>query len=106
MRTLPKIEPMVLSLIPEPFDHPDWIFELKHDGFRAIAYLQNGVCQLVSRRRNEYRSFKRLQTELARTLKVDDAILDGEIVCLDQGGRSMFNELLFRRVALLPSQVR
>ena len=97
MRDLPQIEPMVLSLIPEAFDHPEWIFELKHDGFRAVAYVADGVCQLVSRRRNEYRSFKQLQTELARTLKVENAILDGEIVCLDQAGRSMFNELLFRR---------
>jgi hypothetical protein len=32
----------------EPFDHPDYIFELKHDGFRAVAYLQNGECRLVN----------------------------------------------------------
>jgi hypothetical protein len=33
---------MRLRLVREPFDHPDYIFELKHDGFRAIAYLQHG----------------------------------------------------------------
>ena len=40
---------MRLRLVREPFDHPDYIFELKHDGFRAIAYLQNGASKLVSR---------------------------------------------------------
>jgi hypothetical protein len=39
---------MRLRLVREPFDHPDYIFELKHDGFRAIAYLQNGESKLVS----------------------------------------------------------
>ena len=40
---------MRLRLVREPFDHPDYIFELKHDGFRAVAYLQNGESKLVSR---------------------------------------------------------
>jgi len=40
---------MRLRLVRGPFDHPDYIFELKHDGFRAIAYLENGECKLVSR---------------------------------------------------------
>jgi hypothetical protein len=40
---------MRLRLVRQPFDHPDYIFELKHDGFRAIAYLQNGESKLFSR---------------------------------------------------------
>ena len=36
---LPKIRPMRLRQVKEPFDHPDYIFELKHDGFRALVYL-------------------------------------------------------------------
>jgi bifunctional non-homologous end joining protein LigD len=42
---------MRLRLVKEPFDHPDYIFELKHDGFRAVAYLQNGECKLISRKK-------------------------------------------------------
>jgi hypothetical protein len=34
------IHPMPLTWRREPFDHPDWIFEIKHDGFRAIAYVE------------------------------------------------------------------
>jgi bifunctional non-homologous end joining protein LigD len=40
---------MRLRLVKHPFDDPDFIFELKHDGFRATAYIESGVCRLVSR---------------------------------------------------------
>jgi ATP-dependent DNA ligase len=48
---LPEIDPVKLTLVQEPFDHPDFVFELKHDGFRALAYTSDGRCELVSRRR-------------------------------------------------------
>jgi len=38
---------MRLRIIKQPFDDPDFIFELKHDGFRAVAYLQNDECKLI-----------------------------------------------------------
>jgi ATP-dependent DNA ligase len=40
---------MRLRLVKKPFDNPDYVFELKHDGFRAVVYLQDGECKLVSR---------------------------------------------------------
>jgi len=46
---LPRIRPMRLRSVKEPFDDPDYIFELKHDGFRATAYINEGECRLVSR---------------------------------------------------------
>ena len=46
----------------EPFDHRDWIYEIKFDGFRALDYIEDGKCRLVSRRRHEYRSFRELCT--------------------------------------------
>jgi bifunctional non-homologous end joining protein LigD len=81
---------------PAPFDSSDWIFELKHDGFRALTYIADGRCQLVSRKNNPYKSFGRLREALAG-LRLRDAVLDGEIVCLDDEGRSQFNQLLRRR---------
>jgi len=84
------------ALVRQPFDHPDFLFELKHDGFRALAHVWDGNCELVSRRRNAYKSFQGLRDSFAK-LKVKDAIVDGEIVRLDSEGRSIFNELLFRR---------
>ena len=37
---------MPLASLYGPFDHPDWIFELKYDGFRALAYIDSGQCRL------------------------------------------------------------
>ena len=49
----------------EPFDHADWLFELKRDGFRSPAYIEDGKCRLVSRHRNVYKSFETLQNASA-----------------------------------------
>jgi len=93
---LPRMDPARLTLIREPFDHPEFLFELKHDGFRALAYISDGHCELISRRRNSYKSFGELRAHLAG-LKVRNAVIDGELVCLDAEGRSIFNELFLRR---------
>ncbi len=86
---------MRLRLAKEPFDHPDYLFELKHDGFRALVYLQNGECKIISRNQRNL-AFESLKKTLAK-LPVRDAILDGEIVCLDARGVSQFSQLLYRR---------
>jgi len=96
---LPKVVPTKLSLRKEPFDSEDWIFELKHDGFRCLAYIANGECSLVSRHRNVFRTFRSLQNAIARTLEVKNAILDGELICIDAQGRSDFKMLLRRHDA-------
>jgi bifunctional non-homologous end joining protein LigD len=80
------------SDVKEPFNDPDYIFELKHDGFRAVAYVQNHECKFVSRNLKHLR-FESLATALGK-LPVHDAIIDGEIVCLDERGVSQFNRLL------------
>jgi bifunctional non-homologous end joining protein LigD len=86
---------MRLRLVGEPFDHPDYIFELKHDGFRAIAYLQHGESKLVSRNQRDL-GFEALKRSLAK-LPVENAILDGEVICVDAKGVSRFNQLLGRK---------
>jgi bifunctional non-homologous end joining protein LigD len=93
---LPQIQPAKLARSLAAFNDPDWLFELKHDGFRSLAYIENGQCRLVSRHRNTYKSLETLSHDLAR-LRVENAILDGEIVCLNSDGRSQFKELLYRR---------
>src|ERR1700719_5142797 len=92
----PRFDTAQLSLVRTPFDDPDFLFELKHDGFRALAHIWDGNCELISRKRNAYKSFNELRENLAK-LKVQNAVIDGELVCLDSEGRSIFNELLFRR---------
>jgi len=93
---LPGIVPLRATLQREPFDNPDWIFELKHDGFRSLAYVNGDGCRLISRRNNDFKRFLPLNEALS-TLPVKNAILDGELVCIDDQGRSLFNQLLFRR---------
>jgi len=57
--------------------------------FRALACISDGHCELVSRRRNSYKSFGELCGHLAK-LKVKNAVIDGQPVCLDSEGRSIF----------------
>jgi len=88
MQQFPTIRLAIPPRAAAPFDHPDWVFELKHDGFRALALIDGGF-QLVSRKNNVYKSFGPLREVLAG-LRVQNAVLDGEIVCLDNEERSQF----------------
>src|SRR5208283_1859589 len=88
---------MRLQRVAKPFEYTDYIFELKHDGSRAIAYIEVGESGLVSRNLKQF-SFVPLSNSLAR-LPVKNAILDGEVVCLDGKGISQFNQLLISPVA-------
>jgi ATP-dependent DNA ligase len=92
----PPMNTAKLTLVRQPFDHPDFLFELKHDGFRALAHTGDDKCELVWRKRNSNKSFEALRANLAQ-LKVKNAVIDGEIVCLDSEGRSIFNVLLHRQ---------
>jgi len=94
---LPQFLPMLLGRKSEPFDHPEYLFELKYDGFRAIAVIHDGHCTLVSRNGNIFKSFESLRLGLPRDLRVQTAILDGEVACLNSMGRSVFNDLFYHR---------
>jgi bifunctional non-homologous end joining protein LigD len=86
---------MRLRLVREPFDHPDYIFELKHDGFRAVVYLQARECKVISRNQRNL-GFEALKRSLTK-LPVENAIIDGEVICVDAKGASQFNHLLSRK---------
>src|SRR6266478_3192034 len=88
-------QPMPLSRRALPFDHPEWIFELKYDGFRALAVIENGRTQLISRNGHPFNSFSELSKSL--THSAGKTVLDGEIVCLDKRGKPQFRDLLFHR---------
>ncbi len=93
-----RFHPMPLQRRREVFDHPDWLFELKYDGFRALAVIQPGRTQLVSRNGHPFGSFADLAAAIAVDLNIDGrSVIDGEIVCLDRHGRPQFKDLLFHR---------
>src|SRR5579863_1992115 len=91
-----SFQPIILGRAPAPFSHHDWLFEIKWDGFRSLAHVENGRCKLISRNGNEFKSFRSLSVVLGRELK-NSVVLDGEIVCLGEDGKSRFYDLLFRR---------
>lgn len=88
---------MRLLRIPEPFDHPDFIFEPKLDGFRALAIVRGHRCELVSRNGHTFKQWPQLCEEIAHAVRANHAVLDGEICCLKPDGRTHFKNLLFRR---------
>jgi bifunctional non-homologous end joining protein LigD len=96
-KTPPALRPVSLLRLPEPFNHPDWFFEIKHDGFRALAHIDGHHCNLVSRNWHTFKHWPQLCEELAHAVRAHAAVIDGEIVCLDGRGRSNFKSLLFRR---------
>ena len=93
----PKISPIIPVRRRDLFESAEWVYELKHDGFRALAYVKEGRCQFVSRRGNEMKRFSDLAACIAKELKVKDAILDGEVVALDGAGRPAFYDLMKRQ---------
>jgi bifunctional non-homologous end joining protein LigD len=86
------IKPMLATLIKEPFDHPDWIFEVKWDGYRALAEIQDGDVSLYSR---NHISLNQKYSPITDSLRKFgfEAALDGEIVVVDDKGHPDFQML-------------
>ena len=70
----PTIRLAVPTRVAAPFDHPDWVFELKHDGFRALSHISDGRCDVVSRKNNAYKSFGPLRERRSWKLGVKTRI--------------------------------
>src|SRR4051794_7487289 len=86
------IPPMLLLRTERLPEGPEWLYELKLDGFRALAIKTGGVVQLRSRNDND---FSLRYPTLVKALRPvpDDTVLDGEVVALDGDGRPSFNAL-------------
>jgi ATP-dependent DNA ligase len=80
----------------EPFDDPVWIYEIKHDGFRALAVIEQGKCRVVSRKHRTLSGFRTLREALVQEVKARTAILDGELVVTDEHGRTVFASMMKR----------
>ena len=94
---LPKVRPLVVKRRAAAFDNPDWLFDLKIDGFRGLLEIDANGARLVSRNRNRFRHLDPLAAALAKRLRVTDAVLDGEVCCVDETGRPIFIDLLRRK---------
>ena len=89
---LPHYDPMLATLIDKPFDSNGWIFEIKWDGYRAIAEINKDDISLVSRNQASFNTRFPAIVEALKKMQIT-AILDGEIVVVDSAGRPDFQLL-------------
>src|SRR4030088_1843306 len=85
---------MQASSVKKPFDSPDWIFETKLDGYRAITVIDSaGKARIWSRNRLPLEPKFPMIRDAVEELKLRSTILDGEIVALDDEGIPRFQLL-------------
>jgi len=92
-----NIKPMLISEMTEPFNNPDWIYELKLDGIRCVAYLDRHTMETELRNKRNLRLLPKVPelTDICLNIK-ERCILDGELVILKNGVPDFFE--LQRRV--------
>jgi bifunctional non-homologous end joining protein LigD len=87
-----SLTPMLATLADNSFDDKDWIFEIKWDGYRALSFVKKGKADMMSRKKL---SFNEKFYPIAQALERLDmqAVLDGEVVCINDKGKSDFQLL-------------
>ena len=99
-----RVEPMLATLSDRAFSDPNWLFEIKWDGVRALARIENGDLTLRSRTGADITKRYPELASLPGALSAHEAILDGEIVALDAHGHSDFARLQERMHVRAPSE--
>jgi bifunctional non-homologous end joining protein LigD len=99
------IHPMLAESIEKPFDGAEWLFEIKWDGYRAIAFIEGGKVRLVSRNQNDLTPRYPELKDMAGLIHAKTAILDGEVVALDEEGKASFS-LMQQRTGFRPGGKR
>ncbi len=86
-----SVQPMLAALAEHPPSGPDWLYEIKWDGVRALCFVENGQLCIYSRNQKRCDQQYPELSVLPRFLKATNAILDGEIAVLDETGRARFS---------------
>jgi bifunctional non-homologous end joining protein LigD len=101
-RAMPvKIHPMLAESVEKAFDGEEWLFEIKWDGYRAIVFIEGGKVRLVSRNQNDLTPRYPELKDMAKFIQAKTAILDGEVVALDEEGKASFS-LMQQRTGFRP----
>lgn len=89
-----SLEPMLATLGSAVPSGTDWLYEVKWDGYRALCYIDGGKVRMLSRRGIKLdKQFATVAEALAQSVKADTAIIDGEVVALDENGNPSFQRL-------------
>src|SRR5713226_1280914 len=99
-----RVEPMLATLADHPFSDPHWLFEIKWDGVRALAWIADGTVTLRSRNGVDITKRYPELASLPKAFAAHEAILDGEIVALDAHGRGDFGRLQERMHVRAPGE--
>src|SRR3954464_4006737 len=98
-RAMPdRIEPMLATLASRAFDDPDWLFEIKWDGYRVEAVVRDGKAKLWTRSLKDAETYFPNLLSPPSWIDAREAIVDGEVVALDDEGRPDFS-LLQERIS-------
>src|SRR6188472_4208055 len=92
------VEPMKAKLVEKPPTTGDWIYELKFDGIRLITIKHGAKVSLLSRNQNDLSARFPEIVDVVKNLPADECVLDGEVVALDDQGRSSFQLLQAREM--------
>jgi bifunctional non-homologous end joining protein LigD len=87
-----NIIPMFATLTDEPFDDKDWFYEIKWDGYRTVAYVQKGRANILSRKNLSFNKKFAPVVQALENLPIN-AVLDGEIVAINEDGKADFQLL-------------
>jgi bifunctional non-homologous end joining protein LigD len=89
-----RYKPMLATLAKELPKGDGWLYEVKWDGYRAIAYVRGGEAEFVSRNDNDLTPrFPTVKRALEGAVRTPDCVLDGEICALDDEGRATFSAM-------------
>ena len=99
-----RLEPMLSTIGERPFSDPNWLFEIKWDGVRALAWISDGALTLRSRTGADITKRYPELASLSNAFAARQVIVDGEIVALDAQGRSDFERLQERMHVRVPSE--
>lgn len=95
-----EIKPMLTTLVEAPFDDPRWLFEVKWDGYRAIATVEHDGVTLTSRKGNDMLPGFREMANLPAAFRSLPVVVDGELCVIDAGGKPDFQALQQREKPL------
>jgi bifunctional non-homologous end joining protein LigD len=88
-----EIQPQLATLVDDVPTHGDWLYELKYDGYRAIATLEDGEVRIASRNGKDWTDHFRTVAEALSHVRAKDAVFDGEIAYVMEDGRTDFQKL-------------